>query len=265
MVAGAIGQGAGPYIVGLAGGAATVPPTQFLFVLALAIAALSFALALTMRPSREPSAQTADAALVPVASLLRVPGLVAVIAAGVIMVAASDIVLIYVPLLGAERGIDVKDIGMLLTVRAAASMVSRLIYARIVAAIGRWPLMIGSTIFCAATYALFAAPLPLWAMHLVIAGMGFSFGLATTLSITMVIDMTSPGARGTANSLRIMGNRLGQFALPFSAGLVAAASGLAGLFLLIAAAIARLRRRHGLEATGVLITWMDKVQRHMRT
>ena len=35
-----------------------------------------------------------------------------------------------------------------------------------------------------------------------------------------------------------MGNRLGQFALPFSAGLVAAATGLAGLFLLIAAAIA---------------------------
>jgi predicted MFS family arabinose efflux permease len=238
MVAGAIGQGAGPYIVGLAGGAASVPPTQFLFVLALVIAALSFVLALTMRPSREPPAQTAGAALVPVSSLLRVPGLVAVIAAGVIMVAASDIVLIYVPLLGTERGIDVRDIGILLTVRAAASMVSRLLYARIVAAAGRFPLMVGSAIFCAATYALFAVPLPLWAMHIVIAGMGFSFGLATTLSITMVIDMTSVSARGTVNSLRIMGNRLGQFVLPFSAGLVAGATGLAGLFLLIAAAIA---------------------------
>ena len=40
--------------------------------------------------------------------------------------------------------------------------------------------------------------------------MGFSFGLATTLSITIVVDMTTAGARGTANSLRIMGNRLGQ-------------------------------------------------------
>jgi predicted MFS family arabinose efflux permease len=238
MVAGAIGQGAGPYIVGLAGGAASVPPTQLLFVLALAISALSLALALTMRPSREPPAHAAGAALVPVSSLLRVPGVVAVIAAGVLMVASSDIVLIYVPLLGTERGIDVKDIGILLTVRAAASMVSRLLYARIVVAVGRFPLMVGSTVVCAATYALFAASLPLWAMHGVIAVMGFSFGLATTLSITMVIDMTSVGARGTANSLRIMGNRLGQFALPFSAGLVAAATGLAGLFLLIAAAIA---------------------------
>jgi predicted MFS family arabinose efflux permease len=153
-------------------------------------------------------------------------------------VAASDIVLIYVPLLGTERGIDVRDIGLLLMVRAAASMVSRIFYARIVAATGRWRLMVGSTIVCAVTYALFAAPLPLWAMHIVIAGMGFSFGLATTLSITMVIDMTSAPARGTANSLRIMGNRLGQFVLPFSAGLIAVASGLAGLFLLIAVAIA---------------------------
>jgi hypothetical protein len=35
-----------------------------------------------------------------------------------------------------------------------------------------------------------------------------------------------------------MGNRIGQFALPFGAGLVAAATGLAGLFLILSAAIA---------------------------
>ena len=44
-------------------------------------------------------------------------------------------------------------------------------------------------------------------------------------------------ARGTANSLRIMGNRLGQFVLPFGAGIVAAAAGLSALLLVMAAAI----------------------------
>ena len=68
--------------------------------------------------------------------------------------------------------------------------------------------------------------------------MGFSFGLATTLSITIVVDMTAANAQGTSNSLRIMCNRAGQFVLPFSAGLVAAAVGLAGLFVVIAAAVA---------------------------
>jgi len=175
---------------------------------------------------------------VPVTDLLRVPGLLAVIVAGVIMISASDIVLIYVPLLGAERAIDVKDIGLLLTARAAASMVARLFYARMVGVAGRWPLMISSTIACAAAFGALAVPVPLVGMYAIMLVMGFSFGLATTLSITIVVDMTAVRARGTANTLRIMGNRLGQFVLPFGAGLLAAGIGLSGLLACMAAAIA---------------------------
>jgi MFS family permease len=238
MVAGAVGQGIGPYVVGWVGGGATVPPTQLLFTTGFIMAALAFGLALTLRPGRDPPKAIAANEVVPVSALLRIPGLAAVVIAGVIVVSASDIIVIYVPLLGTERHIDVKDIGLLLTVRAAASMVARLFYARLVRLAGRWPLMIASCLICATTYAALAISLPLWAMHIVFAIMGLSFGIATTLSITIVVDMTAPGARGTANSLRIMGNRIGQFVLPFGAGLVAAATGLAGLFLIIAIAIA---------------------------
>jgi len=52
-----------------------------------------------------------------------------------------------------------------------------------------------------------------------------------------VVAMTTAGARGTANSLRIMGNRTGQFVMPFGAGLVATVAGLGGLFLILAAPI----------------------------
>jgi MFS family permease len=169
-----------------------------------------------------------------------------VVLAGVVLVSSSDIIVIYVPLLGAERNIDVHAVGLLLTVRAVFSMVARLFYARLVLAFGRWPLMIVSTFACGFSYAAFAAPLPLWAMHMAIAVMGFSFGLATTLSITIVVDMTSVSARGTTNSLRIMSNRAGQFVLPFSAGLVAAAAGLPGLFLILAGAIS---------AAGAAMAW----------
>jgi len=237
MVAGAIGQGLGPYIVGWAGGAATVPPTRMLYIVAAVCAAISLLVALTMRPSPDKPKISADEKPVPVTSLLRTPGLIPVIVAGVIMISASDIILIYVPLLGAERDIDVHDIGLLLTVRAAASMVARLFYSRMVQAAGRWPLMISSTIACAAAFAALAVPAPLYAMYAIMVVMGFSFGLATTLSITIVVDMTEVRARGTANTLRIMGNRLGQFVLPFSAGLVAAATGLSGLLAAMAAAI----------------------------
>jgi predicted MFS family arabinose efflux permease len=225
-------------VVGFLGGSAAVPPTRVLFIVAAAIAAVSFAVSFAMRPRLDRPVAAGGAELVPVSQIVRIPGLVEVVLAGVILVAASDIIVIYVPLLGAERHIDVHDIGLLLTMRAAASMVARLFYARMVLVFGRWPLMIAATFFCGLSYAAFAAPLPLWAMHLAIAVMGFSFGLATTLSITIVVDMTSAGARGTTNSLRIMSNRAGQFVLPFGAGLVAAAAGLSGLFGLLAVAIA---------------------------
>ncbi len=237
MVAGAIGQGIGPYVVGWIGGAASVPPTQTLFIIAAIISVLSFAVALAMRPGPDKPLAKGESEIVPVHQIVRIPGLVEVVVAGVILVSASDIILIYIPLLGAERNIDVHAVGLLLTVRAAFSMVARVFYARIVGTVGRWPLMIASTFACGLSYAAFAAPLPLWAMHLAIAVMGFSFGLATTLSITIVVDMTTVGARGTTNSLRIMSNRVGQFVMPFGAGLVAAAAGLAGLFLILAVAI----------------------------
>jgi predicted MFS family arabinose efflux permease len=237
MVANAIGQGLGPYVVGFVGGSSALPPTQLLFTIGAEFAGLSLAVALLMRPAADRPAEVADKAIVPVGQLLRVPGLLTVIMAGVILVSASDSVVVYIPLLGAARHIDVHDIGLLLTVRAAASMLARLFYPRLVARAGRWPLMVGSTIACALGYAAIAAPLPLWAMHAAIAVMGFSFGLASTLSITIVVNMTTAGAQGTANSIRIMANRAGQFVMPFGAGLVAAATGLGGLFLLLATAI----------------------------
>jgi len=237
MVAGAIGQGLGPYVVGYLGGAASVPPTQLLFIIAAAIAAMTLAVVLAIRPGPNKPLAIGESEVVPVRQIVRIPGLVEVVLAGVILVASSDIIVIYVPLLGAERNIDVHAVGLLLTVRALFSMVARLFYARMVQAFGRWPLMIVSTFACGLSYAAFAAPLPLWAMHMAIAVMGLSFGLATTLSITIVVDMTTVSARGTTNSLRIMSNRAGQFVMPFGAGLVAAATGLAGLFLILAAAI----------------------------
>jgi predicted MFS family arabinose efflux permease len=238
MVANSIGQGLGPYVVGWLGGSSSLPPTQLLFTVGAGLAGLTLVVALTMRPPANRPAAAAEQDIVPISQLLRVPGLLAVIMAGVVLVSASDSVVVYIPLLGAERHIDVHDIGLLLTVRAVASMVARIFYVRLVMAIGRWPLMIGSTIACAAAYAAIAAPLPLGAMHAAVAVMGFSFGLASTLSITIVVDMTTAGAQGTANSIRIMANRAGQFVMPFGAGLLAAVAGLGGLFLMLAAAIA---------------------------
>ena len=238
MVAAAVGQGLGPYIVGWAGGAATLPPTGRLFTIALIGAALTFLIALTIRPARALPHHVEATDVMSVPALLRQPGVAAVIACGVFIVTAQDLVIIYLPILGAERAIDVNVIGLLLTVRAALSMVSRVIYARMVMAFGRNPLMVTCTFVAALAFVSLALPIPLWAMYLAMAVMGFALGLATTLSVTTVVDRTPVSARGTANSLRIMGNRLGQVSLPFGASLVAAATGVAGIMAMIALSLA---------------------------
>src|SRR3954465_15210540 len=95
MVAGAIGQGVGPYIVGWVGGPTLVPPTQPLFIIGATIAAVTFGLVLAIRPAPNKPLASGDSDIVPVGQILRIPGLLAVVLAGVVLVSSSDIIVIY--------------------------------------------------------------------------------------------------------------------------------------------------------------------------
>jgi predicted MFS family arabinose efflux permease len=237
MVASAVGQGIGPLIVGWSGGDATVPPTQFLFAVGFAVSVVALVCAVPIRPSRRRGKPQGGKEITPVRQLLRTPGLAAVMVASVITVTAADLVVIYLPLLGAERSIDVNAIGGLLTARAAASMAARLIYVRLIAAFGRTALMLGSLILGGVAFASLAIPMSVAALYAATAMTGFAIGIATTITITSVVALTAAGARGTANSLRVTGNRLAQAALPFGASLVAAATGAGGIFVIIAVSL----------------------------
>jgi predicted MFS family arabinose efflux permease len=246
MVACAIGQGLGPLIVGWAGGNATVPPTQFLFAAGLALSVVALAGAAAIRPSRNRGLSQHGKEITPVRQLLRLPGLWAVMLASVITVTAGDLIVIYLPLLGAERAIDVNDIGGLLTARAAASMAARLIYARLIVGFGRIPLMLASLLGGSAAFACLAISMPVWLLYAATASTGFTVGIANTITVTSVVAMTSAGVRATANSLRVTGNRIAQVTLPFGASLVAAVAGAAGIFIIIAASLA---------ASGAAVWW----------
>ncbi len=167
----------------------------------------------------------------------------------VVTVVAQDLIVVYLPLLGAERHMSVDTVGMLLTVRAAASMLSRLLFVRLHMALGRRRLTIGSTLTSAVAYACLAVPMPLWAMYATIALAGFALSVSITASIAGVLGIASGGAVGTANSLRTMGNRIGQFIIPFLAGLIAAATGTGGIFVIIGVSLA---------ASGVAVRFEDK-------
>jgi predicted MFS family arabinose efflux permease len=234
MVANAFGQGLGPLVVGWLGGSAKIPPTGLLFAIALGISLAMFALAFSIRPSPGTRELKARAELTPVLSVLRVPGLPTVMIASVIIVAAQDLIVIYLPLLGAERGIDVAHVGMLLMARSAAAVVSRVLYARIMRVTGRVLLTVSTMMVGAVSYLVMALPVPLWGLYLAVIVSGFALGLAATLSISNVVDLAPVEARGIAVSMRISGNRIGQVTMPLMGGIVAAAAGAGSIFIIIA-------------------------------
>src|SRR5437868_5058377 len=75
MVANAVGQGVGPYIIGWVGGDAKVPPTDVLFLIALAAAVLTFAASLLLRPTGTKGREKTPPKPVPVRDIANIPGI----------------------------------------------------------------------------------------------------------------------------------------------------------------------------------------------
>jgi len=245
MVAASIGQGLGPFVVGWLGGSAALPPTGLLFAIGLGAAAASVVIALLIRPARIAARRDDPGDFIPVGKLLSLRGFPAVMMSSVVTVTALDLLVIYLPALGAERQIDSSHIGLLLTARSVASLVSRVFYARLIFAIGRAPLTLTSMLGSAAGFLVLALPLSLPVMYGVLVVLGFAMGIASTLTLSGVMYLAPPEACGTALTLRMTGNRVGQIVFPVLAGLVAAATGVAGILLALGL---------GLAASGMAVT-----------
>ena len=187
----------------------------------------------------------------PIGRLLKLRGFPAVMLSSVVTVTALDLLVIYLPALGAERLIDANNIGLLLTVRAAASLVSRAFYARLIFAIGRLPLTLASMLGSAAGFLVLALPLSLPTMYVVLVLLGFAMGIASTLTLSGVMYIAPPEVCGAALTLRMTGNRVGQIVFPALAGLVAAATGVGGILLALGV---------GLAASGIAVAMSQPPQ-----
>ena len=238
MIAAAIGQGLGPLAVGWLGGGAAVPPTGQLFAIAFGAAALSVIIALAIPPAQRQKRESEKTDFIPVGTLVRLRGLPSMFVASVVTVTALDLLVIYLPVLGAERHIEASHIGLLLTARSLASLVSRLFYARMIYGFGRVPLTLVSMLGAAAAFGALAIPLSLPAMYGVMIMLGFAMGIASTLTISGVVHIAPAEAYGTALTLRMTGNRIGQVLFPALSGLVAAVTGVAGILLIIGISLA---------------------------
>jgi MFS family permease len=235
--AASLGQAAGPALITVLGGGGALPDTTPIFAAATALGVvLLLCTAFLRMPVREKA--SGDAATGGMGTLLRLPGLVRALVISCVVLSAVDITLVYLPALGADRGLAAGFVGLLLTLRAVASMTSRLFLGRLVDAIGRRRLMIVSVALSAVSMAVVAAPLPTVAMAVVVVLLGLGLGVGQPLTMSWLAEVAPPGLRGRAMSLRLTGNRLGQVLIPSAVGLVAAGVGAAGVLAATAAALA---------------------------
>jgi MFS family permease len=235
--AASLGQALGPSLILVFGGARTVPATGAIFVSTLGLAGVLLVVTLLLRPSRHGRIDAAAAETGTVLTLLRRPGLARALIVSCVVLAAVDITLVYLPALGIERGIASGTVGALLTLRAVASMLSRLFLGRLSHRLGRRRLLLGSVALSAAGMALAVVPMPVWALAVVVAAIGLGLGAGQPLTMSWLAESTPPGLRGRAMSLRLTGNRVGQVLVPSAAGLLAAGTGAGGVLALTAAGL----------------------------
>ncbi|GAB3268229.1 MFS transporter [Arthrobacter pigmenti] len=242
--AGSAGQAIGPSLIVVFGGGQVVPNTTALFAAYTVSCTLMTILTIFLvrrrpgiGPKATPPPKNLKSAFLDTTAETR-KKLFGAMAVSMMVLAAVDLIAVYLPALGVERGIPAAAVGILLTVRALATMASRLYLGRLVARIGRSELIIASTALSALTVGALAVPMPVVAMGAVLVVAGIALGIGQPLTMTVISLAAPPGTSGTWLALRLSANRFGQSGIPAVVGFVAAAAGVAGVFGTTAGALA---------------------------
>lgn len=236
----AVGQMIGPLLAGLAmgdtGGAAAAvrladSNTALVMAGAIAFLAVPFAAGTASGASGGPKQGKPVQGARPdsIASLLRYPAVKTNMVASLALLATTDILVAFLPLLGEAKGVSPAVVGVLLATRAAASIASRLLLPVLVARWSRPGLVLASLAGAGTALAL----VPWLFDRPVVAGIllalgGFFLGLGQPITMSLVTQAVPPASRGAALALRLLGNRVGQVTLPAAAGLLAAPVGPSG-------------------------------------
>lgn len=245
----ALGQLLGPLLAGalLTDASASLESTTTRAMLVAAVVAAAATVLSLLANERGRRAARADVVGArgagSVREILATRGVPAGMFASIAVLTAADVFTAYMPLLGEDRGIGPGVVGVILAVRAGASMLARVGIGAIVAFVGRYRLISVSATASAAALAGVTLTDNVVALGCLAAVAGFGLGFGQPLSMTMVVQLVPQQVRGTALAVRLTGNRLGQVAVPAVAGLLAGSAGVTAVFwllggLLVASAVA---------------------------
>lgn len=237
-----MGHTFGPMLGGIIAGSSGVLPrsstSAFVFASILALLAIvPFFLFKGLNEVR--SKEERDAAgSIKARDVIKRPGIKPAIWTSLAVASTNDVLVVILPLVGTELGISPVVIGAILSIRSAAAMISRFSLGRLTKRFGSATVM-NFSIFVSAIF-LFASAYASTAITLgvVMAVIGFLLGIGQPLTMSIVSKKTPIEERAMAISIRLFGNRLGQFLVPLGAGALAAPFGGGAVFVGLAALIA---------------------------
>lgn len=150
----------------------------------------------------------------------------------------GDLLVIFLPLLGTEKGIDPAIIGVILSLRALGSMISRFSLGAVSKRIDDRKLLLSTTTIAAISLALMVFSRNPYLLGALVFISGLMLGFGQPLTMAIVSHRTNQGERALAISARLTGNRLGQFLLPIISGLLTSALGAGAAFWCMASLLA---------------------------
>ena len=209
------------------------------FLAAALLAALAFGLAWLL-PLRRPRSSSRDATsddaslLFAARGVLARPGMPFAMLVSMIVVSSIDVLVAYMPVYGEVRGLAVSTVGVMLAVRAGASMVSRLFMGYLIARLGRNRLLALS--MGGATAGLVTLPLAEspWLLAALMVLIGLGLGIGQPMTMAWVANRSPRAERGIALGVRLTGNRSALVVVPIVVGAVAGAAGVSVIFWLMA-------------------------------
>lgn len=234
----ATAQMVAPLLMGFLAGNRVRPDTGPLFwAYIYAVIAMFVATIFTVRHSQTRSTASTQAPMKLSTALKVEPAtrntLFASIGLSMMVLCTVDLLQVYLPALAVERGIPANTVGILLALRAGATVFSRLGLERLVRSVGRARLLLASTGISALLIGLLAVDLSVLLMALLLALAGLSLGIGQPLSMSVVSMAAAQGTQGTWMSIRLLANRLGQTVIPAGIGLFATGFGAPGVFVVL--------------------------------
>ncbi|MEU6552439.1 MFS transporter [Streptomyces sp. NPDC046915] len=231
-----LGQLVGPVAAGaVIGGPDMAGSSALALVVAGAGAAVAFTSLWRIEDRTAVTSRGGRGERVPVGRILRARGVPTGMLISLSVLSATDILTAYLPVVGEHRGIAPSVVGVLLSLRAGATIACRLVLTPLLRLLGRSLLLTVTCLLAAVLCAGVALPVPVWGLGLMLVALGFCLGVGQPLSMTTVVQAAPDEARSTALALRLTGNRLGQVAAPAAAGLVAGVAGVAAPFVMLGA------------------------------